>query len=124
VSGASSAHPTVPARLFRSFVILTLVLYAGYLVRTTSDSSQGFQTHLLIGGLLAASSILFAWLAKLAWGMQTSLLVRVVLAAALGYHALFGVVMLVSRIRSESTSNDDLVMKLWPHVVHFINSLE
>lgn len=124
MSRASSAHPTVPARLFRSFVILTLVLYVGYLVRTTSDSSPNFQAHLLVGGILAALSILFAWLAKLAWGMQTSLLVRAVLVAALVYHALFGVVMLVTRIRDDATSNDDLVMKLWPHVVHFVDSFE
>lgn|GEM_PF-2926280 len=123
-SAGSSTHPTTSARLFRSFAILTLVLYAGYLVSTFSDSSQNFQPHPLVGGILAASSILLAWLAKLAWGFHTSRLVRVVLVLALVYQALFGVVMLVSRTRTEVTSNDDLVMLLWPHVVHVINSFE
>jgi len=30
----------------------------------------------------------------------------------------------VHRIRTEVTSNDDLVIRLWPHVVHFIDSFE
>ncbi len=123
-SSAASAHPTIPARLFRSFVILTLVLFVGHLAHVLAGSKQDFASSLLTAAILAGSSIGLALLAKVAWSMHTPLLVRVVLVVALVYHALFGVVMLVIHIRTDATSNDDLVTKLWPHVVHFIHSFE
>lgn len=121
---APHARPAPAARLLRSFVILALVLYAGYLVRTISDDGRNWRPHLAIGAFLAGSSIGLAWLAKLAWTRIAAPAARLVATLGLAYHALFGVAMLVHRIRTEVTSNDDLVMRLWPHVVYFINSFE
>jgi succinate dehydrogenase hydrophobic anchor subunit len=123
-ANTAAAVPGAPARLLRSFTILTLVLYAGYLVRTISDAPHNAAPHVVIGAMFAGSSIALAWLAQRAWTAPFQKGLRVVLVLVLAYHALFGVAMLVHRIRSESTSNQDFVMRLWPHVVGAINSLE
>jgi hypothetical protein len=50
--------------------------------------------------------------------------VRWVASAVLAYHALFGVVLLGERALSDTSSNDDGSIMLWPHVVRAIHSLE
>jgi hypothetical protein len=120
----SGARPTGSARLLRSFTILVLVLYAAYLVRTISDDALGWRSHGLVGVILAGSLLVLASLAKLAWTRIRNPALRALFAAVVAYHALFGVAMLVDRIVDGVTSNDDLVIRVWPHVVHAIDSLE
>ncbi|MBL8862522.1 MAG: hypothetical protein JNK02_10990 [Planctomycetes bacterium] len=112
------------ARLQRSFTILVIVLYAGFLVRTISDSPHNAVNFAAIGGLLAGSSVVLAWLARKAWESFPSRPVGWALGILLGYHAPFGCVLLTQRILTEATRNDDLAARVWPHVIHCINSLE
>ena len=79
---------------------------------------------------LPITAFLLAWsvlLGGLAFLLATSKLFRPlawVLAGVIGYHALFGPAMLLHCLTHESTRNDDLALRLWPHVVHWINSFE
>lgn len=118
------ARPTIPARLLRMFVILTIVLAAGYVVHSTNERPHNLEFHAITAAILVLASVALAALAKRTWGMRAPVGVRAVLTLVLAYHALFGPAMLVYEIRSQSTSNDDFVMRAWPHVIYAINSLE
>lgn len=108
----------------RAFLGLVGGLLIGYWVRTISADPHNAFPHAVIGALLASSSALLAWLAKLAWFKLHSLGPRVVLTLVLAYHAGFGVLMLGQRVVSSTTSNEDPVMVWYPHIVHWINSYE
>lgn len=120
----ASPRPTGAARVFRSFTILVIVLYVAYLVRTISDEQHAWEFHLKVGAIFAGSAVVLAWLAKLAWTKVEQPVVRFLLALVLAYHALFGPAMMLDRVAKESVSNDDLVIRVWPHVIHAINSFE
>jgi hypothetical protein len=44
--------------------------------------------------------------------------------AVVGYHALFGPAMLPHFLTHKATRNDDIALRLWPHVIHWIDSFE
>lgn len=117
-------RPTIPARLLRMFVILTLVLAAGYVVHASNEQPNDLTYFALTAAIFAGSSIVLAVLAKLTWGMRAPFAVRIVLTVVLAYHALFGPAMMVHEIRSSTHSNTDFVLRAWPHVIAAINSLE
>jgi fatty-acid desaturase len=106
------------------FVVLVFVIAVGYVVQAMIDDPANKRFALLTAAIFTGSSIALAVLAKLAWGMGAPFVVRGVLTVILAYHALFGPAMMVHQIRSNSFSNDDFVLRAWPHVVHAINSLE
>lgn len=117
-------RPTIPARALRMFVILTLVLAAGYVVHASGEQPNNLTYFAITAAIFAGASIVLAVLAKVTWGMRAPTGVRVVLTAVLAYHALFGPAMLVQQIRSSTDGNEDFVQHAWPHVVAAINSLE
>ena len=49
---------------------------------------------------------------------------RGVLVAVVGYHALFGPIMLAYMLTTSHSRNEDLPLQLYPHVIHLIDSLE
>jgi hypothetical protein len=106
------------------FVVLVFVIAVGYFVQAMSDDPANKRFALLTAAIFAGSSIALAVLAKLAWGMGAPVILRAVLTALLAYHALFGPAMMVHQLRSSTSSNDDFVLRAWPHVVRAINSLE
>lgn len=110
--------------LLRAFVLIVVVLYAGYFVRASMDDGHNWVAHLVVGGILAAWSVLVAWIAKLVWSSNLNALVRSLVTAGIVYHALFGVAMLATRMVSSVSRNDDFVMRAWPHLVRAINSFE
>ncbi|MBL8857794.1 MAG: hypothetical protein JNL28_04720 [Planctomycetes bacterium] len=114
----------VLTRLWRTFVIAAALAFAGYLARTISDEPHQWWFSLASASILCGTALALAWFARLAWTRVPNVPLRCLLTFVLAWHALFGVVMLARRILSRTTSNDDLVHKLWPHVVHWINSLE
>ncbi len=118
------SRPTIPSRLLRMFVILTLVIAAGYVVHASGEQSHDLSYFALTAAIFAGASIVLAVLAKVTWGMRAPIAVRIVLTAVLAYHALFGPAMLVQQIRSSTSGNDDFVQRVWPHVIGAINSLE
>lgn len=44
--------------------------------------------------------------------------------AVIGCHALFGPAMLLHFLTHQATRNDDLALRVWPHVIHWMNSFE
>lgn len=109
---------------FRLYVIVVALLLVGYFVRSTIEAPHNWGAYLLVGLILATSSVGLMWCARWAWRLEGYVTLRAILAGVIGYHALFGLVMLWTRMRYPVTSNDDFVMQCWPHVVHFINSFE
>ena len=118
------ARPAHATRIWRVFVALVLLLFAGYLVRTITDEPYNGRPFLAIGAILSGASIVLAWLAQRAWTKIGITALRWALTLVLAWHALFGPVMLATRIVTDVTSNRQPVMVLWPHVVSAINSLE
>lgn len=49
---------------------------------------------------------------------------RSVFVVVVGYHALFGPTMLAYLLLTEHSRNGDLPLRLYPHVIEFIDSLE
>ena len=111
-------------RILRGFVVVVLCVYAAYLLRTITSEPHNGRQFLLIGAMLSALSIVLAWLARLAWTKVTVAIVRYALVIVLAYHALFGPMLMLRRVMTDVSSNGDLAIVLWPHVVHFINSFE
>ncbi len=120
----ADGRPSGSTRLLRIFVVLVFVIAVGYVVQAMSDDPDNKRFALLSAAIFAGSSIVLAVLTKLVWGMSVALPVRLVLALVLAYHALFGPAMMVHLIRAKSNSNDDFVMRAWPHVVRAIDALE
>lgn len=111
-------------RVWRAFALVVAGLFAGYLARTIAAEPRNWLACTLIGGLFACSAFALAWLARLAWLRIRAPGTRWLVTSLLAWHALFGVVMLAQRIRTDVSSNDDLAPTLWPHIVRAINALE
>ena len=103
---------------------LVVALALAYVVAQTVRTSTSVRPHALVAAILAGPALVLGWLAWLVARTELPGVVRLVVAAALGYHALFGPSMLLTRTLREASSNDELVMRAWPHVVHWINSFE
>ena len=114
----------VVARIWWTFAVVTAIAFAGYLARTLLADQHHWWIYIASASILAGSSLALGWLARLTWTRIPNVALRCLLTFSLAWHALFGVVMLAQRILSRVTSNDDLAHELWPHVVHWINSLE
>lgn len=123
-STAPSVRQDRPARAVRWFVAGTLLVAAAYLVRTIHDDAHNTRVHLALAALFTGVSLGLAVLARLAWTRIPHPHLRLVATLLLAWHACFGPVLMASRVASRTSSNDDLVPKLWPHIVHAINSLE
>lgn len=80
--------------------------------------------------ILPFSLFLVAWSVLLGWPtlrVMSSNLPRPcvwLIVAVVGYHALFGPAMLLHFLTHKASRNDDLALRVWPHVVHWINSFE
>jgi hypothetical protein len=110
--------------LWRVFVGLTVLCLAGALVGSIARDPHNWIAYTLIGAIFAGVSLLLGWGARLAWERVRVPGVRWLACALLGYHALFGLVLLGERAILQSSCNDDWSIVLWPHVVRAINSLE
>ncbi len=49
---------------------------------------------------------------------------RGLLVVVLGYHALFGPIMLAYKLTTTASRNEDFPLQLYPHVIYMIDSLE
>lgn len=110
--------------VWRVFVTLTVLCLAGALVRSVARDPHNWFSYTVIGIGLAGVSLLLGWCARRVWERVSLPGVRWVASAVLAYHALFGVVLLGERALSDTSSNDDGSIVLWPHVVRAIHSLE
>lgn len=118
--GAPARRPV--DRAFLAFALVTVGLAAAHVV--ILRMRRGDFGWAPVAAVLALAGL---GLGAAAWRVARSRLApvpRVLLAAALGYHALFGPVMLLYGLTQPVTSNDDLAPRLFPHVVHWLNSLE
>jgi hypothetical protein len=108
----------------RVFGVIVICLFAGYLARTIAHEPHNWRQFLVIGGMLACASIALSWLAWLSWTKIRFAPVRYTLAIVLAWHALFGPAMMLHRIVTHVSTNQDLAHMLWPHVIHWIDALE
>lgn len=76
-----------------------------------------------VGVLLAVGVVLGALTFALAKS-QLSQPLRGMLIALCGYHALFGPVMLAYLTVTESSRNDDFALRIYPHLIAWIDSFE
>ncbi len=108
----------------------------------TNRGRRGWRIYLGVVVLLALGAaflrrvplpmalFLLAWSVLLGWPVSrlvSSNLPRPLvwlLAAVVGYHALFGPAMLLHVLTHRATRNDDLALRAWPHVIHWINRFE
>jgi hypothetical protein len=121
---AEAARAERARRIWRVFAVGVLVLFAGYLVRTIADDAHNWSQSLAVGGIFGGSGLALGWLARGAYTKIPVAMPRWIFTIVLGWHALFGPVMLATRIVTRVTSNDQPGIVLWPHVVHWINSFE
>lgn len=110
--------------MWRVFVTLTVLCLTGALVRSVARDPHNWIPHTVIGIVRAGVSLLLGWAAQVVWVRVRAPGLRWVGSAVLAYHALFGVVLLGERALSDMSSNDDVSIVLWPHVVRTMNSLE
>lgn len=117
-------RPALATRLLRMFVVLVLVLGAGFVVEADSASPGNLRYFSLTAAIFAGTSIALAVVAKLAWGMRAPRPVRAVIVVVLVYHALFGPALFIEQVRASSSADTSFVSRTWPHVVYGIDSLE
>lgn len=109
---------------FRVYVGVVLLAGVGFVGRATYDSPHNWAAYAAVGAIFAAWSVGLMWCARWVWRREGYVTLRAIGAGVLGYHALFGVVMMLTHVATTATSNDDIALRLWPHVVHFIDSFE
>jgi hypothetical protein len=73
---------------------------------------------------LVGWSVLLGWLTFRAAASKLPLPLAWLLTTVLGYHALFGPAMLLHFVTHSATRTDDLALRIWPHIVHWIDSFE
>ena len=120
----AAARSGLRGELFALWVLVVVVLAAAYVAAQTMRSSANVLPHVSVAGILAGAALALAWVAAAVHGSRLPRALRLALVVVLGYHALFGPALLLTRALREASSNDELVMRVWPHVVHAINALE
>jgi hypothetical protein len=121
----TEAQRSGPARtLLWSFAVLTVLISAWAVLRAAVDAPHNWMPYTLIGLVVGGVSVGLAWAATLTWERMSAGLLRGVLVLMLAYHALFGVVLMAERAWKLQSSNEDLAIVLWPHIVRAIHSLE
>jgi len=109
-------------KFFRGYWIALVVLTLGLLGKSLIDERSDIHLYraITLGGIGLV-------LGLLTYGLSKSPIprpFRTVLVVVAAYHALFAPIMLAYLILTESTRNDDLPLRLYPHVIEFINSFE
>jgi hypothetical protein len=121
---ATRAQPQAFGRPLRWFCALCLLCAFAHVVRRGFDVPGAWRNAALLASVLVTPALACAWLAQLAWRSRLPELLRWILSLSLVYHALFGPALLLALAIEPVTRNDDFVLRLWPHVVRAINSLE
>lgn len=109
---------------WRWFALVSIALAVAFVVASGLRASNGWRNGTATAALLLVPSLALGWLACWIARRSWPALVRWPLALVLGYHALFGPALMLAWTIEPVTRNDDLYMRLWPHVVHAINSFE
>lgn len=101
-----------------SLVALTLFAAAKGVVQEESSNYLPWVALLFAIGLVLGAATFAVAKSRLSnpW--------RGVLVGVLGYHALFGPVMLAYLSLTEHSRNGDLPLRIYPHIITFIDSLE
>ena len=109
-------------RLRLTYWIVLALLSLGAAVKVVvGEANQG---HLAVVALLTGVGALLGWLTFRIAASRMREPIKTVLAVVVGYHALFGPVMLAYILSVDASRNDDLALQLYPHVIEFINSFE
>lgn len=109
---------------FGTYCLVVALLYAGCFASTTMRSPHDWFAHLAVGAIMAGSAVGLMWIARWVWRREGYATLRAIAAGAIGYHALFGVAVLLWRAVPRLDADESALATLWPHVVHAINSLE
>lgn len=99
-----------------------VVAGAAALFKALSDGDAG--GHLVWIGILFAAGAVGGWLTFVCARSRMRRPWKPIVVAVVAYHALFGPVMLAYFAGVEAQRNDDLPLRLYPHVVAFVNSFE
>jgi len=102
-------------RAWRAYLGITAILGAGAALRGL------MWPHLLF---LLSWSVVLGWPVARALRSNLPRLAVLPVVVVVGYHALFGPAMLLHFLTRDATRNDDLALRTWPHVIHWINSFE
>ncbi len=112
----------MPRRVWIAFCTLVVALLA---VLVVVVQVQGrWEARLFLAGFFAVFGLVLGYLTYRAANADGSKPVRYAVAVLLGYHALAAPVFLVYWIAVDVGRNDDLPLRLYPHVVAFVNSFE
>ncbi|TAJ08078.1 MAG: hypothetical protein EPO68_15860 [Planctomycetota bacterium] len=117
--GASQAW-----REWRAFAVASSAIAVAFVIASALRKPNGWHNGATLAAILLVPSLALGWLACWIARRSWPALVRWPLALALGYHALFGPALMLAQAIDPVTRNDDVVLRAWPHVVHFINSFE
>jgi len=109
-------------KFFRGYWISLVVLTLGLLAKSALTESSDIHLYraLTLGAIGLVLGLVTLGLSKAPIPRPA----RTVLVVVAAYHALFAPIMLAYLILTESTRNDDLPLRLYPHVIEFINSFE
>ncbi|MCA8979199.1 MAG: hypothetical protein KDC14_04170 [Planctomycetes bacterium] len=106
-------------RVFWIGLIVLALVAAGTSVARGENSG-----HLIWVAVLSGAGALLGALTFAVAGSRMRNPLRGVLVAVLAYHALFGPIMLAYFALTPHSRNEDLPLRLYPHVIAFINSFE
>jgi hypothetical protein len=109
-------------KLHRIYWIVLIALAAAVGIKgVVQDADE--RTYIWVAILFAIGAVL-GWLTFFLAKLPMLVPMRGVMVLVVGYHALFGPIMLAYMLMSSHSRNEDLPLQLYPHVIHFIDSLE
>ena len=117
------ARARVAKRAFLGFAALVAAASIAVVARG-AVSGPSWTSSAAVVAILGGIAVLLAWIAGRVHRTRLPCLPRGAIVLALAYHACFGPALMLTRAIEPVSRNDDLCMRLWPHVVHAINSFE